>query len=104
LAQVAGQLSGEGGGVLSGLSLMDSLRQGLGLDTLRISGDGEDGAPRLEAGTYVDDGVYVGLNQGATAGQSEVTVEVDLTDSITLETQAGGTDGAAVGVLWEWDY
>lgn len=87
--------SGDGGAV-------DRIRNATGLDVLRASG-GEDG-PSVTAGKYVADGVFVGVNQGAAPGSSQATVEVELTDTISVESAAGANADTSLGVNWKLDY
>ena len=94
LADAAATLAGasSGGGVL------DTMRRALGVDVLSV---GEGG---VEVGSYVRDGVYVGVSQGLDAGSGEVNVEVELTDEISLESDVGTTGDTRVGVTWGRDY
>lgn len=99
VARAAAQLSGVGGG---GPDLTGMLRDAMGLDVLSFGG-GADG-PLVEAGTYLQDGIYVGVEQGTGPGSGAVTVEVELTPSITLETRGSQGSGADLGINWKWDY
>jgi len=94
LADAAATLAGAstGGGVL------DTMRRALGVDVLSV---GESG---LEVGSYVRDGVYLGVSQGLDAGTGEVTVEVELTDDVSIESDVGTTGDTSVGVTWGRDY
>ena len=94
LADAAANLAGasSGGGVL------DAMRRALGVDVLSFGDDG------VEVGSYVRDGVYVGVAQGLDAGSGEVNVEVELTDDISLDGGVGTTGDTKVGVTWERDY
>ncbi len=58
----------------------------------------------MSAGKYVANGVYVGVTQGLTAGSSSVDVQLDVTRHISIDTTAGQTNGAGVGVNWKLDY
>lgn len=94
LASAAASLTGTAstGGVL------DAMRKALGVDVLSIGQSG------LEVGSYVRDGVYVGVAQGLDAGSGQVTVEVELTDSVSVESDVDTTGDTSVGVTWERDY
>ena len=94
LADAAANLAGasSGGGVL------DAMRRARGVDVLSFGDDG------VEVGSYVRDGVYVGVAQGLDAGSGEVNVEVELTDDISLDGGVGTTGDTKVGVTWERDY
>jgi translocation and assembly module TamB len=99
LAAAVAQLSLGGGGP----GVIDRLRSFVGVDVLQVGGSAETG-PTVEAGKYVTDEVFVGVEQGASATSSQVKVEVDLTDNIKLESAAGVTGGSSVGVQFHWDY
>jgi translocation and assembly module TamB len=55
-------------------------------------------------GKYVAEGVYVGVEQGLTPESSGVTVEVELTPRVSIETKATATAGADVGINYKFDY
>lgn len=101
VAQAAAALSGQGG---SGPGISDMLRSSLGLDVLSFGGGGGDGAGAVEVGKYVAEGVYVGVEQGLTPESSGVTVEVELTPRVSVETKATGAAGADVGVNYKFNY
>ena len=99
LAAAVAQLSLSGGGP----GVLDRLRDFVGVDVLQIGGDADSG-PTVEAGKYVTEDVFVGVEQGAGADSSQVKVEVDLTDNIKVESAAGVSGGSSVGVQFHWDY
>lgn len=102
LAAAVAELSLSGGGP----GLLDRLRGLVGVDVLRVgsSGEGDAASPTVEAGEYVTDEVFVGVQQGATAETSKVKVEVELTDNIVLESDVGVTGRSNVGVQFRWNY
>lgn len=101
LAQAAAALSG-GGNVLS---ITDKVRTALGVDTLDVEG-GEDGktAPGVKVGKYVTDKVYLSVKQGAKPEDSKVTVEVEITPNISVESSTGQTGESDIGVIYRYDY
>ncbi len=104
LAQAAATLAGRGGGP----GIMDRVRNVTGLDRLDIS-SGETAASgasgtKLEAGEYVSDKVFVGIEQGAAAQSTRTKVEVEVLPNVTVESSVGANSGAGVGVNWKWDY
>ncbi|MDZ7712577.1 MAG: translocation/assembly module TamB domain-containing protein [Rhodovibrio sp.] len=99
LAAAVAQLSFSGGGP----GVIDRLRNVVGVDVLQLGGDADTG-PTVEAGKYVTEDVFVGVEQGAGVDSSKVKVEVDITDNIKLESAAGVTGGSSVGVQFHWDY
>ena len=98
LAQSAATLAGFGGG---GGGLMEKVRRGLGVERLDFST--ADGGS-VEAGRYVSDRVYVGVEQGMGANQSRAKVEVDITDNIQAEADVGTDAQTRFGLKFEWDY
>jgi translocation and assembly module TamB len=101
--QLATALAGLTGTATGGTGILDRTRAALGVDVLRVDTD-EDGNARVGAGSYVAEGIYVGVEQGTGADSSAVEVEIDVTDSITVTTQAGADASARLGVEWHWDY
>ena len=107
IAAAVADLTGVGGGVGNPL---ERVRRGLGLDRLSIgggsgSGTGAGSAPSLEAGRYVGNGVYVGAKQGTTGGQTQATVQIDVTKGLKVETDVGtGQGGNQVGLTYQFEY
>jgi translocation and assembly module TamB len=99
LAAAVAQLSFSGGGP----GVLDRLRGFVGVDVLQLGGGAETG-PTVEAGKYVTEDVFVGVEQGAGADTSQVKVELDVTDNIKVESAAGVSGGSSVGVQFHWDY
>ena len=99
LAAAVAELSFSGGGP----GVIDRLRSFVGVDVLQIGGSAESG-PTVEAGKYVTEDVFVGVEQGAGIDSSQVKIEVDVTDNIKLESAAGVSGGSSVGVQFHWDY
>jgi len=98
LAELSGvSIGGSGGGI------MNRVQETLALDVLRID-SGTSGATTVEAGKYVQEGIYVGLEQGALASDSAVKVEIDVTKQISVETSIGQNSSGDVGINWKWDY
>lgn len=99
VAQAAAQLAGIGGG---GPGILDRLRGSLALDVLNVGGGA--GGPTVEAGRYISDNVYVGVERGAGEDSTSVEVEVELAPGVTLETRGSARSGADIGVEWKFDY
>ncbi|HYH21170.1 MAG TPA: translocation/assembly module TamB domain-containing protein [Azospirillum sp.] len=101
LAQSAATLAGYGGGT----GILDRVRTTLGVDRLGFT-QGEDGkGGAVEAGRYINDRVYVGVEQGVAGNaQSRAKVEVDITDNIQVEADVGANADTRVGVKFEWEY
>jgi translocation and assembly module TamB len=107
LAQIAAavaQLTGIGGG---GAGVLDRVRSALGLDRLGVgSGTGSRStSPTVEAGRYVAPGVFLGVRQGTTGGQTGVGVQVEITPRLKLDAEtATGPAGDRLGFSYELEY
>lgn len=99
LAQAVASLAGvsDGGGML------DFARGMLNLDVLRFRGEGADGPAGTEAGKYLSDRVYLGVEGDAT-GETGVTVEIEISPRLKLESDVGRKDKSQVGLKWKRDY
>lgn len=97
LAGAAAELVGGGGN-----GLVDSLRGAAGLDDLDIVTD-DKGNVAVQAGTYIQDNVYLGVQAGA-GGQSKVTINLDVTDDLKVTGAAGQDGNSSLGVFYERDY
>lgn len=100
LAQTAAQLSGAGGPV----SILDELRQGVGLDVLGIESGETVSGSSLTVGKYLTDDVFVRMNQGITPESRRVGVEVRVLPRVTVESDIGAQSQGSVGVNWRYDY
>ncbi|MCG6859895.1 MAG: translocation/assembly module TamB domain-containing protein, partial [Chromatiaceae bacterium] len=113
LAQIASALAELTGVTSGGINPLNSIREGLGLDRLSV-GTGAGGKATLEAGRYIAPGVFVGVEQGASADSTRAKVQVDLTKHLKLEgtvgtssgsaTGSSGEGGSSVGVSYEFEY
>jgi translocation and assembly module TamB len=98
LAQAAALLAGVGGGP----GMLDNIRKKFGLDVLQITSSGDD--PAIGIGKYINDNIYLGVKQGATAESSRVTVDIEITDNIKARGEVGADGSSSVGINMEWDY
>lgn len=99
LARSAATLAGFGGGT----DIVGSLRQTFGLDRLSVSGTGGDDIS-VDAGRYINDRVYLGVEQGLAEDSTGAKVEIKLTDTLSAESSVNATSGANVGLTFEMDY
>ena len=83
-------------------SILSRARSGLGLDDLDFTTN-EQGVTSLRAGRYVTDRVYTDLRVDS-AGRSEVSINLDLSPSVTLRGRAASDGRSAVGIFFERDY
>jgi len=95
LASAAGTLAGRGGG------LMDDLRGGFGLDDLDIAAD-EGGNVGVRAGKYLSENVYTDVTVGTDT--SEINLNLDLTDNITVKGSTGTDGDTSLGIFYQRDY
>jgi len=99
LAAAVAELSGATGG---GPGILDRVRRLAGVDVLQLGGEGE--GTSVKAGKYLSEDVFVGVEQGVEEDSSQVSVEVDLTDNIAVESNVGATGQSDVGIQFKWDY
>jgi translocation and assembly module TamB len=116
LAQIAQALASLSG-ISNGFDPVASIRGGLGLDRLAVSGgSGVTTGTTVEAGKYVARNIYVGARQGLSGG-TQAQVQVDITRNLKAEanvstgTSANATQGAAaqdsgstLGLRYEFEY
>lgn len=86
------------------LDLLDKTRSMLKFDQLEVNSS--DKQPfSIGAGKYLFDKVYVGGQQGPTLQDSKLSIQIEATDNITIESSGGpGTSGNDVKVFWKKDY
>jgi len=102
LAQAVNTLSGRSGGVLD---FMGRTRMFIGVDQLGIRQSEEgSGVTSVTVGKYLAEGIYLEMDKGVGTEPSKISVEVDLTPNITIESETG-SDSRGGGILnWKWDY
>ena len=104
LARSAAILSGSFG---TGPGITEQVRDAIGVDTIDVdtntADDGSVGAS-LSVGKYIAPGVFLKLQQGLSGASSRAVVEVEVTDSISVETDVGADSQSRVGVTYELDY
>jgi translocation and assembly module TamB len=102
LAQAVDSLRGGGSGMFD---FMDRTRKLMGVDELNIKQSGDKkGETAASVGKYVRDNVYMEVEQGLGADSGKVSVEIELTPHIGVETDTGANGQSGVGVNWRWDY
>ena len=82
--------------------LVGRLRRGLNLDDFDVTTD-DDGNAAVRAGKYISDNVYTDVTVGG-AGTGEVSLNIDLTPSLTVRGSVGANDTSSVGIFFERDY
>lgn len=97
LASAVATLAGRGG-----LGVIGKLRQGIGVDNLDVKTTA-DGGTELTAGKYIGKNAYTEVTVGQD-GKSQINLNLDLTDSVTLRARAGSDGQTGIGVFLEKDY
>lgn len=104
LAQAVARLSGKG----PGIDVFGRVRRFVGVDRIEIkdSTDTETGTATtaVSVGKYINDRIYVSLEQAVRGEGSKARVEVELTKHIAAETEVGQNQNALVGLKWRWNY
>jgi translocation and assembly module TamB len=98
LAQAAAQFSGGGND-----DVFENLRRSLGLSDLDIS-VGAEGGPTVGLSRAISDRVSVGVKAGASAEDTGVSVNVDVTRHIRVQGEVGAGGNTSLGVGAEWEY
>ncbi|WP_299667323.1 translocation/assembly module TamB domain-containing protein [uncultured Ruegeria sp.] len=99
IAQMAAslaQLSGAGGDATKGV------REATGLDTVDL-GATEGGGGSVGAGAYLSDNLYTDFTVN-TEGDTEVNLNLDVTDSFTVRGTVDGRGETGLGIFFERDY
>lgn len=130
LANGLRELAGVGG---AGLNPLTTMRKAIGLDVLRVGSTGDDANSRhdsglsgagnvrgmssqsqsgssddtssatLEAGQYINDSIYIGVEQGLTQEETAVRVEIEILPNMTLQGRTS-TQSSQAGLGWKMDY
>ena len=99
-AQLASALASLNGGSSDGL--FGKLRKGIGVDNLDITTD-DDGNAGLSAGKHINDRLYSEIGVDG-KGESSISLNYDLTPSITLKGRVDSDSDSAIGVFFKKDY
>ncbi|MBK5928952.1 translocation/assembly module TamB domain-containing protein [Rhodobaculum claviforme] len=97
LASAVATLAGRGGEGVVG-----NLRQGFGLDDLDVSTT-DDGLAALRVGRYLTENIYTDVTVDS-EGRSEVSINLDVSRSVTVRGRTDTEGRSGVGVFFERDY
>lgn len=101
LAEAVASVSGQLG---SGEGILGLVRKTIGVDVLTAGTNETSGEVEVRAGKYVTDEVFLGVSQGTDPTSTKVTVEVEVTPNISVESDVGQDASGRVGVFWKFDY
>lgn len=101
LANTIRTLKGSSGGGFDPLGYTRTL---LGVDTITIGAGDEDEGMQVGVGKYLTDTIYMELKKGLTSDEDAVSIEMDVTPNIGVETEVGTDSTGKVGVYWKRDY
>lgn len=99
LAASVATLAGFGGG-----DALEGIGEAFGLDSFGVgSGDDPSSASSLQMGKYINERVYVGVEQGKEPDSSAYSVQIDITPQLDLEVKSekGNT---STGIKWKYNY
>lgn len=110
LAAAVAQLAGFGSG---GSGIMSFAKKTLGVDVLRLGtsssggagepGDQTAGGTTIEMGKYINDMIYMGVQQGMQADSTAFIIQLDLTPHSTFEVRSEQNNTWG-GFKWKYDY
>ncbi|MFW5792441.1 MAG: translocation/assembly module TamB domain-containing protein, partial [Desulfohalobiaceae bacterium] len=86
LARTVGQLTGQD----TGPDVLGETREFLGVDELEI-GQGAAGGTTLGIGAYIHEDIYIKGEKGIDPEDDAISVEIEITPNIGLETEVGGS-------------
>lgn len=100
LASAAAQLAGIGGST----SLLQSLREGTGLDDIDIRTNEETGDTSLAIGRYLNDRTYLSIERGSQPGSGKATIDLEIGRGLKLRGEASDDGKTRGGIFYEQEY
>lgn len=97
LANAVATLAGKGGD-----GIVSRLRKGFGLDNFDVKTKA-DGGTEVTAGKYLNKNIYSEVTVDQT-GQSQINLNLDVTDQVTIKGRATSDGSAGLGIYLEKDY
>lgn len=94
-AGLATLLDGSGG-------FLDRVRATAGVDVLAVEGIGENTSVTI--GKNLGEGVFVGAKQPLDGGPTRATVEIEVFDNVTVDSEIGAEGGSSFGLNWKKDF
>lgn len=99
LAEAAAQLAGVGGST----SLLQNLRNAIGVDDLDVVTD-EQGGTSVQAGKYLNDRTYVTIQKGEKPGSGKARIDLNVGRGVKLRGEASDAGEAKGGIFYEKEY
>jgi len=84
----------------SGISPFQGLRLAAAIQEFQSGG----ADTTVGAGKYISDNVFLEVQQGVTPGSAKAKLEIELTPSISAETQIGQQGQTGSSLNWSYDY
>ena len=106
------QLAAATARMASGLgSGLNNPRKALGMDVMRLTSDSKGGSSKnggmenmaIETGKYLNDSIYVGVEQGVGEGSTAGTVQLEITPKLKLELRSQGSNTQG-SLNWKHNY
>lgn len=89
----------------SSMNPLSKLQDALGIDELKINSDsGDSENVTVGVGKYLQENIYLEVEGGSAEESGKVSVEVDLTPRISVETEARQNAESAVRLNYKYDY
>jgi translocation and assembly module TamB len=83
---------------------MGKTRKLLNVDEIEVSEAEEGSGTQVGVGKYVSDDVYLKVEKSLNTDSGRVIVEVELTPSLTIESDVGTDQKTGIGVRWKHHY
>jgi translocation and assembly module TamB len=99
LAEAAAQLAGVGGST----SLLQNLRNAIGVDDLDVITD-DQGGTSVQAGKYLNDRTYVTIQKGEKPGSGKARIDLNVGRGVKLRGEATDAGEARGGIFYEKEY
>lgn len=101
LTQTLARLSGQGGA--GAFNPLDQIRNATGLDDISVDTD-DAGDTSVGVGKYLTEKVYLELKKGSGEASGAANISVEVTPSISVESEIGQDAQGGGGVFWSHDY
>ncbi len=84
-------------------SLLEKLRNGLGVDDLDVTTD-DQGGTAVSAGKYLNDRTYLSIQKGDKPGSGKARIDLDIGRGVKLRGEASDAGEAKGGIFYEKEY